>query len=82
MRLSIRIDDDVYAVALTLARSEHISLGKAVNELARRGFQRSASKPVSRKRHATDFPVSAGKRLITSEDVQRIEADNLASSER
>jgi hypothetical protein len=76
MRLSIRIEDDVYAVALALARSEHISLGKAINELARRGFHRSGSIPVSRKRRATDFPVSPGKRLITSEDVDRVESED------
>ena len=78
MRLSIRLDDDVYAVALALARSEHISLGKAINELARRGLNRPASKPSSRKHRTTNFPVSAGKRLITNEDVYRIESDDKA----
>jgi hypothetical protein len=76
MRLSIRIDDDVYAVALALARSEHISLGKAINQLARRGLQRPVSKSSPRKRRRTDFPVSTGKRLITSDDVYRIESDD------
>jgi len=75
MRLSIRIDEDVYAVALALARSEHISLGKAINQLARRGFHRSASKPASKKRQS-DFPVSPGKRMITSDDVYSIESDD------
>jgi hypothetical protein len=75
MRLSIRLDEDVYAVALALARSEHISLAKALNQLARRGFHPSPSKSTSRKRRPTDFPVSAGKRLVTSEDVYRIESD-------
>ena len=76
MRLSIRIDEDVYAVALALARSEHISLGRAINQLARRGFHPTASKPALRKRRPSDFPVSAGKRLITSEDVYRIESED------
>lgn len=77
-RLSIRIDDDVYALALALAHSEHISLGKAINELARRGLNRPTPKPSSRKRRKTDFPVSAGKRLITTEDVYRIESEDKA----
>jgi hypothetical protein len=71
MRLSIRIEDDVYSVALAIARSEHISIGKAINLLARRGFHPSTAKPASKKSRTTDFPVSAGKMLITSEDVDR-----------
>jgi hypothetical protein len=76
MRLSIRIEADVYVVALALARSQHISLGKAINQLARRGFERPASKSAPRKRRNGDFAVSAGKRLITPEDVDRIESDS------
>jgi hypothetical protein len=74
MRLSLRIDDDVYAVALSLAHSEHISLAKAINQLARRGFQKPTMEPVVRYL-ATDFPVSAGRQLITQEDVKKIESD-------
>jgi len=76
MRLSIRIEPDVYAVALALAHSEHISLGKAINQLARLGFERPASKSAARKRRNADFLVSAGKRLITAADVDRIESES------
>jgi hypothetical protein len=71
MRLSLRIDEDVYAVAKALAHSEHVSIGRAINHLARQGFQRSPGS----KRRLTDFPVSKGKRLFTAEDVYQIAFD-------
>jgi hypothetical protein len=75
MRLSLRLDEDVHAVAMALARSEHISLGKAINELARRGFQRQSDGTKVRRTAKSDFPVSAGRRLITAEDVFRADAN-------
>ncbi len=75
MRLSLRIDDDVYAVASALAHSEHVSLAKAINELARRGFERPSAEQRTPKRSRNGFPVSTGKRLITAEDVSEIDAD-------
>jgi hypothetical protein len=75
MRLTVRLDEDVYTVALALARSEHISIAEAINRLVRRGVQaRSSTAPDARKRALSKFPTSAGKRLITSHDVERIDA--------
>lgn len=39
MRLTIRLDDEVYAAAKRAASARGISLGQAVNELARDGLR-------------------------------------------
>jgi hypothetical protein len=76
MRLSVRLDDDVYTVALALAHSERISIAEAINRLVRRGVQgRSLNAHNTRRRRTLSrFPTSAGKRLITSCDVAQIDA--------
>jgi hypothetical protein len=76
MRLTIRLDEDVYTMALALAQSERISIAEAINRLVRRGVEsRSlAAHARRRKRTASRFPTSAGKRLITSRDVEQIDA--------
>jgi hypothetical protein len=76
MRLTVRLDEDVYTVALALAQSERISIAEAINRLVRRGVE-SRSLIVHdphRKRTASRFPTSVGKRLITSRDVEQIDA--------
>ena len=82
MRLSVRLDDDVYIVALALAHSERISIAEAINRLVRRGVQGRSlnAHDTHRKRISSKFPTSAGKRLITSCDVAQIDAaeDELA----
>ncbi|MFN0073581.1 MAG: CopG family transcriptional regulator [Chloroflexota bacterium] len=40
MRTTLDVDDDVLLAARELARQRGISLGKAVSDLARRGFPR------------------------------------------
>jgi hypothetical protein len=75
MRLSVRLDDDVYTVALALAHSERISIAEAINRLVRRGVQgRSLNARATHQRTRSRFPTSAGKRLITSRDVAQIDA--------
>ena len=76
MRLAVRLDEDVYTVALALAQCERISIAEAINRLVRLGVEsRSlAAHAQRRKRSASRFPTSAGKRLITSRDVEEIEA--------
>ena len=71
MRTTLTIDDDVLAVARALAEQRGGSLGRAVSELARRGFKGTALAgegddgiPVFR------VPADAGP--ITSEDVYRV----------
>jgi hypothetical protein len=76
MRLTVRLDEDVYTVALALAQSERISIAEAINRLVRRGLEsRSLTvRDPHRKRTACRFPTSVGKRLITSRDVEQIDA--------
>jgi hypothetical protein len=76
MRITVRLDQDVYTVALALAQSERISIAEAINRLVRRAVESrsSAAHDPRRKRIASGFPTSAGKRLITSCDVEQIEA--------
>jgi hypothetical protein len=76
MRLSVRLDDDVYTVALALAHSERISIAEAINRLVRRGVQGRSlnARATHRNRTPSRFPTSAGKRLITSLDVAQIDA--------
>jgi hypothetical protein len=76
MRTTVRLDEDVYIVALALAQSERISIAEAINRLVRRGVEgrSSAAHDPRRKRTVSSFPTSAGKRLITSRDVEQIDA--------
>ena len=70
MRTTVTIDDDVLAVARSLAEQQGISLGSAISQLARRGFRtaRKSSRP-----GVFDVPSDAPK--ITSEDVYRALSD-------
>lgn len=78
VRLTVRLDQDVYTVALALARSEQISVAEAINRLVRRGLERRSSASLSkpRKNAADGFPTSAGKRLITSRDVEQVDMED------
>jgi hypothetical protein len=71
MRTTVTIDDDVLAVARALAERSGGSLGRALSELARRGF-----KGTTVAGDADDgvpvFQVSADAGSITSEDVYRV----------
>ncbi|GAB3080442.1 hypothetical protein [Corynebacterium aquatimens] len=46
MRLTVRLDPEIYVAAKELAAEEKISTGEAVNEIARRGL---AARPVRKK---------------------------------
>jgi antitoxin component of RelBE/YafQ-DinJ toxin-antitoxin module len=50
MRTTVRLDEDVLAAAEKLRRELHVGLSQAVNELARRGMQRSAAQRPFRQR--------------------------------
>lgn len=70
MRTTVTIDDDVLAVARTLAEQQRISLGSALSELARRGFRTARSS-----RRPGVFDVDPDAAPITSEDVYRAMSD-------
>lgn len=71
MRLTLRLEDDLYRVARSMARDEDITISEAVNRLLRRALERRAPKVKIGK---SGFPIVHGKRSFTSEDVARIEA--------
>ncbi len=69
MRTTLTIDDDVLAVARAFAERKGISVGRAVSELARRGYENTAA---DRGREAgAVFDVPADAKTITTEDVYR-----------
>ncbi len=64
MRMTLDIDDDVLAAARTLAKRNGSSLGSALSELARRGYEGPAT-----------FRVPVEAQTITREDVDRALSD-------
>ena len=69
MRTTLTIDDDVLAVARALAERNGSSLGRALSELARRGFR--SGDAARDDRDGTVFAVAPDAEPITSEDVYR-----------
>ncbi len=73
MRTTITIDNDVLAVARALAERNGTSLGRAISELARRGFR---SVPVAMEQgEGAVFTAASDADPITSEDVYRSLSD-------
>ena len=68
MRTTVTIDNDVLAVAKALAERNGTSLGRALSELARRGFRGMPPTPGLESGAVFDVPPDA--RPITSEDVR------------
>ncbi|MYG41490.1 MAG: hypothetical protein F4201_11925 [Nitrospira sp. SB0677_bin_15] len=73
MRTTITIDNDVLAVARALAERNGTSLGRAISDLARRGF-RSAHVAMEQ-REGTVFAAASDAGPITSDDVYRSLSD-------
>jgi len=74
MRTTLTIDDDLLAVAKTLARDRSVSVGKALCDLARRGLNATGS--LRTKPNGSAFPVFAvaqNATRITPEDVRKAE---------
>jgi molybdopterin biosynthesis enzyme len=72
MRLTINLDDDLYAMARSHAIATKTSISKAVGDLLRR--RTLAATPLPR------FPVSQSEgRSITSEDTRRAMDDDLVN---
>jgi hypothetical protein len=71
--MTVKLDDDLYAVARSLAKAEDCSIGEAINRLIRRGIspQRQAV-PAS---DTGGWPVVHGDRLLTSEDIYGIDLE-------
>jgi hypothetical protein len=72
MRLTINLDDEIYAVAKSLARAEDSSISAAVNRLIRRGLEMKAPRKTSGK---SGFPVVRCDKKFTSEDVYALDSE-------
>lgn len=71
MRTTLTIDDDVLAIAKSLAHARSESVGRVLSDLARRGLE--AAPQIERKGGAAfpTFNVAPDAPLITLEDVKR-----------
>jgi predicted transcriptional regulator len=74
MRTTIDLPDDLHAQAMALARDTHQSLSQAVANLIRRGLSSGEPADVTRS-DRTGLPTTRLGRLITTEDVRRLEDD-------
>jgi predicted transcriptional regulator len=72
MRLTINLDDDLYAVAKSLARTQESSISVAVNQLLRQGLERPGK---ARGRSKTGLPIVRCDRKFTSDDVAAIDIE-------
>jgi hypothetical protein len=75
MRTTIDLPDDLHAQAVAIARDTHQSLSQAVAGLIRRGLFTGGSGETARSPR-TGLPVAHLGRIITTEDVRRLEDDD------
>jgi len=71
MRTTLAIDDDLLAVAKTIARSKSQSLGKVISDLARRGLNATIRVDAADSGGFPVFKVPENAHPITLEDVQK-----------
>ena len=75
MRLTVNLDSDLYALAVSLAKAEDCSISAAVNRLLRRSLPGESGRSApSRRRNG--FLVSPGREPITADDIARAEAED------
>ena len=78
MRLTINLEPDLYAVAVSLSKAEDCSISAAVNQLLRRGLPGASTGaarfPVTDRRNG--LLVCDGREVVTAETVQRIEDED------
>jgi hypothetical protein len=82
MRTTITLDEDVYQLAMLYAKGRGVTLGAAIGEMARKGFEaRRSESPSPRLKRAPNglLILPATGRTITSEMVKAaLEEDDLA----
>lgn len=79
MRLTINLEPELYAVAVSLAKAEDCSISAAVNRLVRRalsGAELGRRGDARRMKRRNGLLVCRGKEVITAETVQKIEAED------
>ena len=67
------MDGLTYATAKAYARTDGLTISGAVNRLLRRDLSPASPTPRTNRR---GFPISPGRRVVTSEDVARAEAED------
>jgi predicted transcriptional regulator len=76
MRTTVDLPDDLHAVATAIAKDTHQTLSLTIANLIRRGLS-SAGKGEITTSSRTGLPVAHVGRTITSEDVRKLEEDEL-----
>ncbi len=77
MRTTVNIDDDILELAKSLSDAQHVSLGKALSDLARRGLKAPPQMGTSPSGFHT-FVVPEGAPTFGPEEVEAaLEADDL-----
>jgi Arc/MetJ family transcription regulator len=76
MRTTIDLPEDLHAQAVAIARDTHQSLSQTVAALIRRGLSSGGPRESARS-NRTGLPVAHLGKTITSEDVRRLEDDDL-----
>ena len=82
MRLTINLEPDLYAAAVSLAKAEDCSVSTAVNRLVRRalpGAEPGGRSDARRKERRNGLLVCSGREVVTAETVRRIEAEDDAA---
>ena len=82
MRLTINLEPDLYAVAVSLSKAEDCSISAAVNQLLRRALPGASSRPgepLHGMERRNGLLVCDGREVITAESVQRIEDEDDAT---
>ena len=73
MRITLSLDDDVFALARQRAQRERISLGEAVSRYIRDGLRANAQTPATPTRLRSKYSVlPARDEIVTNEHVRRL----------
>ena len=75
MRITLSIDDDVHASARAIAQAKAQTLDRVISDLVRRGLQTMPHEVQKARSGFPTFNTSANARLITLEDVRKLDDD-------
>jgi hypothetical protein len=78
MRLTVNLDEDLYAIARSLAQAEDCTISAAVNRLVRRSLEGAVAGGTTGRRQAkrNGFVVSRGRVPVTADVVRTVESEN------
>ena len=82
MRLTINLEPDLYAVAVSLAKAEDCSISAAVNRLVRRslpGAQPGRGRSAHGMQRRNGLLVCDGREVVTAETIERLEEEDDAT---